>query len=214
MWNQPHHSPGPVSSETRLPELSPGRASRCGPRGHTPKTQQAAPGRRVQEALVLASRLLIARGRPSARAPGRPGGWDVLLGPGTAPCSDRVAVGRGRGPSDPSPEEASISRRAVRGRQLCPCCGTRVTASVDGRPSPSGHGGALWVPRPQREGCLGLPPPPHLSQPLVHIRSPVPSRWPLNPVTIFSEPHSVWMLHTDEGGRRPCWARAASPDLG
>ena len=152
MWNQPHRSPGPVSSETRLPELSPGRASRCGPRGHTPKTQQAAPGRRVQEALVL-----IARGRPSARAPGRPGGWDVPLGPGTAPCSDRVAVGRGRGPSDPSPEEASISRRAVRGRQLCPCRGTCVTASVGGRPSPSGHGGALWVPAFKERAAWGCP---------------------------------------------------------
>lgn len=208
----PPHSPGPVSSETRLSELSPGRASWCSPRGQAPRTQQAAPGRRAP---VLVSRLLSARSRPSARALGQPA-WGAhaprsrhrsLLGP--------HGDGRRRGPSDPSPEEASVSRTGVHGRRLCPRRGPASVVTVD-RPICTqqvqrGSLGALLSKRgPAAWGCPSLHTSPSTAWPGTHPGltptpapsahlKPIPSRGRPKPISIFSGLHSIWVLDTNEG---------------
>lgn len=97
--------------ETRLSERSPSRASWCSPRGQAPRTRQAAPGRRVQEPLVLVSKLLSTHSRPSARALGQPAGVGrAHLSRHCSLLASRGVGGRGRGPPDSSPGEASISR--------------------------------------------------------------------------------------------------------
>lgn len=181
---------GLVSSETQQSELSPGRASCQSPQGQAPRKQRAAPGLRVQEALILASELLSSCSRPPAGTGSAQWVWTChsvqgRWGRGTAPCSDFTRMrGGGRGRSAPSPEEVA-SPRGVHGRWLCPCPGT----CSDGRCGQvtlhlAGSVGALWIPCPQRE-C-----PPPGAAPALHLSQHSPARHPPGASDLCSSPQA------------------------